>query len=373
MNRPWLLAALLAGLAVPCSAKSPLPDADIIQFFSAQAVALPASEEGKLPAYRTMFTALVKGDKTAYDQTAGSATTGERFDEMSRAAKALDEGAPRETAEGQAAAVETRRFVDLGAISKNAPSLALLSAGKPFAAEERGSASAREPKSGLILEPSLRLQGGLGQSQEGKTSPAAGFSFRLGVGSEKFGTVGPQGGVIWSGNGHSNQRLGHDLVDYSSSWRYGNWEEWEDTYRRVSGLNKYRLGGVSYKSPYLGGRVAFEAGIDATFAHLNTKPEIIRENYIREWFPVTCRDSEGNAIGGTCNREETRMLHRDVLSTGPGARQSGWGNTKYVAAEIANRSKSVAFRAEVSKDSFKAFPEASGWSGQGGVTFNFGK
>lgn len=356
MLRPWLLAALFAGLIVPFASAQATNEV-AARFLKAEGITYN-SRIGELLVFRM----LVDADKKNFDATIGRVTPQQEFDGLVARARALDalngpdarraEPAPKAQAPAPAAVAASGAA---GRIAKAAQSQDFDGSGA------------------MDLDVSIRLQGGASRSDEGTTSPAAGGMIRLGVGSPKFGTVGPQGGVIWSGNGYSNVRIGHELIDYNRSYRYGEWELWEDTYRRVSGLNKFRFGGVSYKSPYIGGRVALEAGIDLSLASMNTRPELIRESYLREWIDVPCRDSQGYTIPGDCSRVDTRTLDRRTLAQGPGVKQSGWGNTKYIAAEIANRRQTVAVRVEASKDSFKAFPEASSWGVQGGVTFNLGK
>lgn len=357
MIRPWLLAALFAGVFVPF-ASAQVTNEVAARFLSEEGITYN-SRVGRL----VVFKMLVDGDKRSFDATIGRPTARTEFDGLAAKARAMDAlysapDAKRAEPAPKAQAPSPASVADSGAANR---------IGKALKSQDFDGSGAMD------VDVSIRLQGGAVRSDEGTTSPAGGGMIRLGVGSAKFGTVGPQGGVIWSGNGYSNVRFGHELIDYNRSYRYGEWEEWEDTYRRVSGLNKFRFGGVSYKSPYVGGRVAFEAGIDLSLATMNTKPEIVRENYLREWVYAPCRDSQGYTIPGDCSRVETRMLDRRTLAQGPGVKQSGWGNTKYVAAEISNHRQTVAVRVEASKDSFKAFPEASSWGVQGGVTFNLGK
>ena len=69
---------------------------------------------------------------------------------------------------------------------------------------------------------------------------------------------------------------------------------------------------------------------------------------------------------------DLRRRGRETLDRGPGQKQSGLGHTTYVAAQV-SLSPQWALRAEVAKDSFKAFPEASGKTFSGGVVYNIGR
>ncbi|MBI5202136.1 MAG: hypothetical protein HY925_11160 [Elusimicrobia bacterium] len=362
MNRPWPLAALVAALfAVPSSAQVPTEegpglifvgasDAAIVDFFTKHLVPLPPSRVGEKPKSLMLFQALLANDKEAYSRHC-SCEVPLDFDILVKDAKALED------------AIVDQRHAEIEAElwRPNKDGIASEDRARLDGVVNNAQASA----AGWMN--SVRFQVGAGPSEDGYTNFGGGAMVRFAYGSEKAGSIGVQGGAIGAVNGATDQLLHREMIDRNRPWER-DFEVWEETRRKVSGLGKVRLGGVSYVSPKIGGRVSLEAGMDIGYASLDTSAEVVRETYIHEFVRLS------NCYDGICEDWRTRTLSREVLHRGAGVQDRAWGNTVYGAANVqVGHDSPWSVRVEVAKDRFKAFPEASGMTYSLGGDYNIGK
>lgn len=110
------------------------------------------------------------------------------------------------------------------------------------------------------LYPSISILAGGGGTNSGHGIGTAGVVARLGFGSKKFGSFGPEGGVIWSGRGYRSQLIDKQIIDYNRSGRVRDYEIFTETHRKTYGMQKFELFGLGYQTPWIAQRVAIAAG-----------------------------------------------------------------------------------------------------------------